>query len=191
VFQNLDLRLAPGQALWLRGPNGCGKTSLLRILAGLSRPEQGAVRLVDDHCRAAAGGGPRPGYVGHQNALKDELSVGEALAFVCSLGGPLPGRPELAGALSRFGLAPRIDLPVSTLSQGQRRKVALSRLWLQRRAIWLLDEPYDALDAAGIAVLDQALAEHLQGGGSLVLTSHQNVTLPEVQAFEMAPEAPR
>ena len=187
VFSNLNLQLGVGQALWLRGPNGSGKTSLLRILAGLARPDSGSLRWV-------AGPGPagsaapagRPGFIGHSNALNDGLSAGEALSFLCSLRGRAPERSRQIEALARFGLAHRIDMPVRRLSQGQRRKTALARLWLDEAAIWLLDEPYDALDREGCAVLDEALGAHLQRGGSLVMTSHQAVTLAGVQDFDLA-----
>jgi len=187
VFKDVSLRLGAGQALWLRGPNGCGKTSLLRILAGLAQADAGELRYEGPNAGVAS----RPAFVGHTNALKDGLRVHEALAFLCSLRSRVPTRSQLADALARFGLVGRIDAPVRSLSQGQRRKVALTRLWLDDAAIWLLDEPYDALDVQGAAVLDQALQAHLRRGGSVVMTSHQPVTLAGTQAFDLAMEAGR
>ena len=101
VFAGVSLHLGAGEALWLRGPNGCGKTSLLRLLAGLSRPSEG---------RVDAPAGP-PAYLGHANALKDELSVAEALRFLCSLHGPRPDDRQLAAALDAIGLGRRLAFP--------------------------------------------------------------------------------
>ena len=143
VFAGVSLSLQRGQAMWLRGPNGCGKTSLLRILAGLSKAESGELTLADDVAPEM-----RPAFIGHSNALKDELSVAEALQFLCSLRGATPDRGQMQAALEKFGIAKCLDATVRRLSQGQRRKVALSRLWLDDAAVWLLDEPCAHLDLA-------------------------------------------
>lgn len=180
LFSGLDLRLQRGQAIWLRGPNGCGKTSLLRIIAGLSRPEGGELRFAAD-VRATG-----PAYIGHSNALKDELSAQEALGFLCALRGPLPSRQRVKDALARFDMATSIDAPVRRLSQGQRRKLCLARLWLDDTRLWLLDEPYDALDEAGAAALDQALQAQLDRGSAVLMTSHQAVSLIGVQSHHLA-----
>lgn len=172
--------------MWLRGPNGCGKTSLLRILAGLSKAESGELTLAHDLPPEM-----RPAFVGHSNALKDELSVAEALQFLCSLRGATPTREQMRNALERFGIAKCLDATVRRLSQGQRRKVALSRLWLDNAAVWLLDEPYDALDKRGTEILDEALARLLSQGASIVMTSHQPVTLPGVRPFDLDQEMAR
>jgi heme exporter protein A len=169
LFKGLDLAVHRGQVVWLRGANGRGKTSLLRLLAGLSTPEAG--RIV------------RPAgllYVAHANALKEDLTVLESLRFLDRLHGRDDGDAALTEALRRFGMFHRRNAAVRTLSQGQRRRVALSRLALASApAVWVLDEPFDALDVDGIAVLNEVITRHVQGGGAVVLTSHQALTLAE------------
>jgi heme exporter protein A len=172
LFSGLNLAVRPGEIVWLRGANGQGKTSLLRLLAGLARPEAGRIEHGADRGRV---------YVGHANALKDDLTVAESLMFLTRLHG-FDTRAEVHdAALRRFGLWSRRFAPVRTLSQGQRRRVALSRLCTAPTgALWLLDEPFDALDAEGVAALNQLLAEHAARGGSVLLTSHVplNLTSP-------------
>jgi heme exporter protein A len=176
VFSGVALRLLPGQALWLRGANGSGKTSLLRLLAGLARPAEGRI----DQPAGA------PAYLGHANAMKDELAIGEALSFLCSLHGQVPDAAAMRAALARIGLTRRLDFPVRKLSQGQRRRLALARLWLVPARVWLLDEPYDALDREACAQLDDMLQAHRDSGGAMVLTSHQAVALANLQTLELA-----
>jgi heme exporter protein A len=172
LFSGLGFSVAPGAIVWLRGANGQGKTTLLRTLAGLSRPEAG--RIV---WREPAGTG-RALYLAHANALKDELSAAESLAFLHALDGRESDPAGLAAALERVGMASRRAAPVRTLSQGQRRRVALARLAAPGTAsTWLLDEPFDALDAAGVEMLNGLLAEHAARGGGIVLTSHVPLTI--------------
>jgi len=178
VFSGVGLRLRAGQALWLKGANGSGKTSLLRLLAGLAPAASGQIE------RQAP-----VAYLGHANALKDELNVGEALRFLCSLHGPVPDDTRLRAVLERVGLGRRMEFPVRKLSQGQRRKLALARLWLGEARVWLLDEPYDALDRSACAVLDEVLQQHRQAGGALVLTSHQAVHLPGLDTLDLSATA--
>jgi heme exporter protein A len=174
LFAGLNLQLPARRLLWLRGDNGRGKTSLLRLLAGLATPDAGQVLLGGEPVRKAALRGLRPLYIGHANALKDDLSATEALQFIARLHGRSAETPQVHAALERLGVASRRDAAVRTLSQGQRRRVALARLALESEATpWILDEPYDALDVAGIAALDDLLAGHLARGGSIILTSHQ------------------
>ena len=189
LFSGLNLQLQPGRLIWLRADNGRGKTSLLRLLAGLAAPESGQVLLADRPVRKAAALGLRPVYIGHANGLKEDLSAAETLAFMAQLHGRAAGQggehgAAIPAALTRMGLASRIDAPVRTLSQGQRRRVALARLALEDAPLpWILDEPYDALDSAGIGALDGLLGEHLARGGSAILTSHQPLaaTAPPAQ----------
>lgn len=174
LFKGLDLDVHAGQVVWLRGANGRGKTSLLRLLAGLSTPEAGQVQW---------GSSPRQlVYIAHANALKEDLTVLESLRFLTRLHGRDESDASLVDALQRFGMASRRDAPVRTLSQGQHRRVALSRLAIDTQpSVWILDEPFDSLDAEGIATLNTLLTRHAQRGGSVVLTSHQALTLSEPQ----------
>lgn len=181
LFRALELQLAPGEVVWLRGRNGRGKTTLLRLLAGLSTPTAGEIHVLGQGVRRAGAELRRALlYIGHHNALKDDLSATEALAFLAATRGLSPTAQSLRDALERLGIASRARAPVRTLSQGQRRRVALARLALADPArVWLLDEPFDALDDQGIAALNGLLAEHAGRGGAALLTSHQELSLRE------------
>ena len=181
LFRGLSMTLAPGQIVWLRGCNGRGKTSLLRILAGLSAPAEGEV---------SCGGQSLPGlaaewrerlvYIGHNSALKDDLTVAECLRFAAAVQGRQPSQADIAAALSAWAILPLRNVPVRRLSQGQRRRTALARLALpQPLSIWLLDEPLDALDDEGVRTLCALLARQATRGGSVMLTSHQALPLTE------------
>jgi heme exporter protein A len=175
LFAPVSFAVAPGEIVWLRGANGQGKTTLLRTLAGLSAPASGQVVWA-----GAPELAPRPLFLAHANALKDDLTAAESLRFLLHLSGDAVDGRDVEAALGRFGLESRRHAFVRTLSQGQRRRVALARLAVQRTLRpWLLDEPFDALDAAGVALLAGVIAEHAQRGGSIVLTSH--LALPIVE----------
>ena len=193
LFERLDIALAAGSITWLRGRNGRGKTSLLRILAGLSSPQAGAVRIAGKTLQQGGAAWRRQWvYVGHQNALKDDLTATEALRFLAQAHGQATADALLASALKRMGVDNRQHALVRTLSQGQRRRVALARLVLSHASpLWLLDEPFDALDADGIDALNRVLAEHAAGGGCVLLTSHQPLTLtrPAPAVLDLEPYA--
>ena len=181
LFAALDFTLRPGQVTWLRGRNGRGKTSLLRLLAGLATPAAGAVHCAGRPLKQAGNGWrERLVYIGHPNALKEDLSVAESLRFLAQVQGRSPTPADIAMALACLGIAALAGRPVRTLSQGQRRRVALARLALpQPRSVWLLDEPYDALDDDGVQRLNTLLGEHARAGGSALLTSHQSPGLQD------------
>jgi len=179
LFQGLNLTLQPGQVVWLRGRNGRGKTTLLRMLAGLSPAAHGQITLLG---QAIAEAPPESrsqlGYIAHANALKEDLTAAEALSFLASLSGHAALTADVLAALKQLGIASRAQAPVRTLSQGQRRRVTLGRLALPAQPkVWLLDEPFDALDDRGIDVLNRLLAEHAARGGAVLLTSHQALSL--------------
>ncbi len=181
LVRGLTMSLEAGQITWLRGRNGRGKTTLLRVLAGLSSPERGQVSF---------GGRPLRGlppawrtrlrFLAHANALKEDLTVRESLRFLAALQEDPPGPEALQATLQRLGLGARADDPVRRLSQGQRRRAALVRLALpQAPSAWLLDEPFDALDDEGVVTLQGLLVEHARRGGSVLMTSHQPPGLRE------------
>lgn len=176
LFRGLSVRVAPGDLLRVAGPNGYGKTSLLRILCGLAMPESGEIRWNDvpitrdreSYHRSLL-------YLGHAPALNDLLSPLENLRFACSSGGDKVDEDACIDALVRIGLAQQLDLPARVLSQGQRRRVGLARLFLEAdRKLWILDEPFTALDVAAVADLTATLSEHCAAGGMVVLTTHQD-----------------
>ena len=167
LFRGLDLVVPAGEIVWLRGANGQGKTTLLRTIAGLSQPAAGRIER-----RGGAAAWPCL-YLAHANALNGDLTAVESLRFLLRLDGAATTATSIDAALAKVGMAGRHHAPVRTLSQGQRRRVALARLAaVTGPALWLLDEPYDALDDDGVAILDAVLAEHAGRGGIVVLTSH-------------------
>jgi heme exporter protein A len=185
LFEGVHLSVAAGQMVWLRGSNGRGKTSLLRLVTGLASPEKGQVLWDGEPIRKSETYRSELVHIGHTNALKDDLTATESLAFLARIHGRDASIDTLHGALDTFSLSSRRRAPVRTLSQGQRKRVALARLALENRpGLWVLDEPFDALDAEGTQRLNALLATHRQRGGGVLLTSHQPVIDPSLQPVE-------
>jgi heme exporter protein A len=185
LFRDLDFTLVAGELLHVQGVNGSGKTSLLRILAGLSLPERGRVLwqngVVEDAREEYVA---ELLYLGHQPAVKDDLTVIENLMITCRLAGVDVSLSGLVRALETVGLARCMHAPARILSQGQRRRLALARLWLDARPLWILDEPFTALDMEAAALLENRLQSHLARGGMIVLTTHQRPVMT-IQCLRM------
>jgi heme exporter protein A len=190
LFSQLHITLPAGSVTWLRGTNGSGKTSLLRLLAGLSAPAEGEVLWngVALPNSGQAGAQARQGivYISHANALKEDLTLLESLSFLAQLAGISHPRPRAAQALAQAGLQAQQHAAVRTLSQGQRRRGALARLALDEvPRTWLLDEPYDALDDSSTQRLSALIGAHAARGGAVLLTSHQAVSLPGLREYSL------
>jgi heme exporter protein A len=166
LFRGLSFCVEAGRALSLEGANGAGKTSLLRMLAGFLAPAEGAIRFGD-----AADGeerGKLVGWLGHHDAVKPQMSVRENLGFFASLYGS-----EIGDALEALGLARLAELPGQYLSAGQKKRVALARLKLSNRPVWLMDEPLASLDVAGKTIAADLVAAHCAAGGIAVIATHE------------------
>ena len=172
LFRDLSFSLAAGRALSLQGPNGAGKTSLLRLIAGVLRPAAGAIRLRTNGENIADGEERSKfiGWLGHQDAVKPQLCVREQLAFFALL--YASGR-DPDEAMKIFGLMPLAELPGQYLSAGQKRRLALARLHLCARPLWLLDEPLAALDVAGKKLVAETVTAHCASGGIVVAATHE------------------
>lgn len=178
LFTGLNFALEGGELLRLRGSNGSGKTSLLRTLCGLLEPAEGEVLWRGENIRAQRDEfNAELLYLGHTNGVKAELTGFENLRTSNALSGYTLEDAQLYDALAEIGLSGREDLPTQVLSQGQKRRVALARLLLSKAALWVLDEPFTALDVAAVAQLAKLIEAHLQRGGMVVYTTHQEVEM--------------
>ena len=187
VFRRLSFSLAPGELLRVAGANGSGKTSLLRMLCGLLAPSGGEVRwqgtaierLREEYSRQLV-------YLGHAPAVKDDLTAEENLSISCSLSAIPWTKKAVRAALERFGLAGKEGEPVRRLSQGQRRRSALARLCLSEAVpLWLLDEPFSALDAAGVALLRTLIDAQVKRGAIVVYSTHQDPGMEAARVVEL------
>lgn len=182
VFQGLGFSVASGEALVLTGANGSGKSSLLRLMAGLLRPAAGAVRWDDADAFADPDAHhARLHYVGHLDAVKPVLTVAENVSFWAAM----RGGGNVGGALAAFGVGHLADVPGRFLSAGQKRRVALARVLAAPAPLWLLDEPATALDKAATALLREAIAGHRATGGMVVVSTHADLGLDGATGLDL------
>lgn len=186
LFSDLNLQVFAGQCLHVRGVNGVGKTSLLRLLTGLASPEAGEIfwngapitRDVSEYHSQLL-------FSGHRDALKEDLTALENLRMYAAIDGLTISEKEAFAALWRFGLKGREDLPVNCLSAGQKKRVLMTRMLIRRAQVWILDEPFNALDTSAVAELQALIGEHLESNGVVVLTSHQALSIRGLQVLDL------
>ncbi|MEQ3514887.1 cytochrome c biogenesis heme-transporting ATPase CcmA [Pseudoalteromonas sp. BZB3] len=176
LFEALSFTLGSGKIMQIEGPNGAGKTSLLRILSGFAQPEEGEVlfeqRSINDYYDEFAA---ELLFIGHKTGVNAQLTAFENVCHWLRVHG-YNDESQVYDLLGKLGLVGLEDVPVRTLSAGQQRRVALVRLWLNSAKLWILDEPFTALDKKGVAMLQCRFNEHLEQGGSILLTTHQDLT---------------
>ena len=187
LFSGIGFDINPGEALRVVGTNGSGKTSLLRMLCGLAQPAEGEVRwhgnniraLREEYCRNLI-------YIGHANGVKDDLLAWENIVVASTLSGKPVSHVDAGRALEQLGLGRAAELPTRALSQGQRKRVALARLQLgMATPLWILDEPFTALDLNAVTELCGTLNSHLAGGGMVIYTTHQEIELTARRSFRL------
>lgn len=186
LFSGLHLQVFAGQCLHIRGENGVGKTSLLRLLTGLASPDSGEV-LWNGHPikKEASEYHSKLLFLGHRDALKEDLSAIENLRMYTAIDGIALSERDAFSALWRFGLKGREDLPVNYLSAGQKKRVLMARMVTRRAQVWILDEPFNALDSHAAQELQGLIAEHLEGNGLVLLTSHQPLAIPGLRVLDL------
>ena len=178
LFDQLNFNLSNGTVLYLQGENGSGKTTLLRTICGLSKPYDGAIKWCGENINALAEEYSKHIlYIGHLAGIKEDLTALENLQFSLAICGVNIAADKATEALKMLGLAKGLNLPTRMLSQGQKRRVALARLWLQDLPLWILDEPFTALDANATILLKQKIEAFANDGGIVVMTTHQEVAL--------------
>jgi heme exporter protein A len=187
LFEQLSLGLNAGDLLQIAGKNGAGKTSLLRLLANLAQPTDGQINYLQQPLTQAADDyAANLCYIGHHSGIHEHLTAIENICFWRASAG-IAAMDDYQ-LLAKLGLAGLEDIPCRMLSAGQQRRVSLARLWFTSRQIWILDEPFTALDQAAIRLLQQHFLTHLQRGGGIILTTHQPLTLeyPAIRKLELA-----
>jgi heme exporter protein A len=186
LISGLSFSLQQGELLHLHGHNGCGKTTLMRTICGLIQQSDGEILWNGENSRKL--GEEFTGeltYVGHKNGIKDDLNGVENLQLNCRLAGRPVDRELAWEVLEKMGLRGHEDLPTRVLSQGQKRRVTLARLLLSRAPLWILDEPFTALDMAAVDFLQSIISRHVEQGGMVILTTHQEVSLTKGQVRQL------
>ena len=182
LFSGLSFSLGAGELMQVQGENGSGKTTLLRTLCGFMQPAAGEIRWCGKNVRELDEEYyAEMVYLGHLNAIKDELNALENLRISAGLAGCAVDEKEALAALRRMGLRRREHLPVKVLSQGQRRRVALSRLLVGKARLWILDEPLTALDVGAVGLMQELIGAHLSNGGMAIFTTHQPLQVAGVE----------
>lgn len=185
IFVNISFHLAAGEALVVTGRNGSGKSTLLRVVAGLLRQEKGSVTFVDSKGKSDRGPGEASHYLGHRNAMKNELTVAENLSFWKDFLDDGDGGLSVEEAADAVGLAGITHLPFGYLSAGQQRRFAFAKLLVAHRPIWILDEPTAALDAAADRLFAELIGDHRQKGGIALAATHQPLGLEGAKELRM------
>ncbi|MBU3615980.1 cytochrome c biogenesis heme-transporting ATPase CcmA [Polynucleobacter sp. JS-Polo-80-F4] len=186
LFQDLNLTVSAGECLHVRGENGVGKTSLLRLLTGLSKPEAGEILWGGQSISKDASTYHRELlFLGHRDALKEDLTALENVQLYAALDGVALSDEKALSALWRFGLRGREHLTVNCLSAGQKRRVLMARMLTRQAKLWILDEPFNALDIHAMQALQGLIGEHIEQSGLVIFTSHQEVSLPSLRVLEL------
>lgn len=187
LFSGLSFRISPGDIVQVEGANGAGKTSLLRILAGLAQPDEGHISWRRQSIRRERAAYHRDLlFIGHQPGIKPSLTPLENLAFFQAMGSGKRDEAALWQALERVGLPGYEELPAAGLSAGQQRRIALARLWLSPAPLWILDEPLTAIDRQGVAQLTALFAAHADARGIVLLTTHQALPASHARVRKLA-----